>query len=84
MIMNSASMICDKKKGLIFTRFSEDCIKFFYYDNRKMGVKAGLKHKKRQDIYKINRWRYRLPRKIQYINIKKNILVARRLLRSMD
>ena len=52
--MDSASMICDKTKGLKLNCFSEKCIKLCSHENEKNGVKFGVKHKKRQDVVKYN------------------------------
>ena len=47
--------------------------------DRNMGVKGGLKHNKIQDISKITRMDYHLQKNVQYMNIKKKLLVPRRI-----
>ena len=48
-----------------------------------MGMKGGLNHNKRQDIAKMTKRNYRLQKNVQYMNILKNLLVSRIILRSM-
>ena len=45
MIVNAASMICDKNKEFEFKRFSEECIKLFSSENGYRGLKGLIKHK---------------------------------------
>ena len=81
MIMNLASMMCDKKKEFKSNSFSENCIKFCYSENRHTDIKCGFKPNKRQDIYKIRRRHHHLKIKKMLnkwtsrktIGLKKNI-----------
>ena len=50
-----------------------------------MGVRDGLKHKKRQDIAKIQRKHYHLQKiNVQYMNIKKNSIGFNNDIKSID
>ena len=57
---NTASMMCDNNKELKFNIFAEEFIKPCSSENIQMGVKGGLKHKKRKDISKSTRRHYHL------------------------
>ena len=50
MIIDAASIICDKGKEFEF--------KLCSYENRKTGEQGALKSKKRQDVTKLNRRHY--------------------------
>ena len=63
MRMNAYSIIYDKNKEFKLKIFSEQCIKFYYYENRHMGVKFELNHNKIQGIGKPTRRYYHLPEK---------------------
>ena len=72
MIIDAASMICEKKKELKFKAFSEEWIKLCSSENIHMGVKGVLNHRKIQYISKITRRDYYLQNNVQYMNIKEN------------
>ena len=78
-------MICDEKKEWKFKRFYEYFIKLCSSENGQIGVKGGLKHKKRQYISEITRRHYHLQKKlyVQYMNIKKKMLVSGTILKTM-
>ena len=62
MIINSASIICEHNKEFNLNIFDEKCINLSFYENRHMGVKGLLNHKKRQNISKMTRIRYYLQK----------------------
>ena len=56
MIIDAASIICDKGKEFEF--------KLCSYENRKTGEQGALKSKKRQDVTKFNRRHYNLQKRV--------------------
>ena len=76
--MNVASTICNNNKEFNLNFFSEYCIKLCSSEHVHMGVKGGLKHKKRKGIIKITIRNYHLQKKYaQYMNINETLLVSR-------
>ena len=58
MRLDIASMICENNNNIKIKSFSKECIKLCSSENRHMGVKVGLNHKKRQNISEMTRRYY--------------------------
>ena len=58
--MNTYLIIFDKNKGFKLKKFSEECVRLCSSENDQTDVKGGLRHKKVQEISKMNRRHYNL------------------------
>ena len=63
MRIHAASIIYDKNKKLKFNFFAEECFKLCSYEKIQTGLKVGLKNKKIQNFYKLNRRHYHLQKR---------------------
>ena len=72
----------DSIKKIKFRINYEEWFKLCSYENRQTGVNGGLKHNKIQDISKLNKKWYCLPKNIFNTRIlRKKLLVSRKVLR---
>ena len=69
MRINADSIIYDKNKEFESKNVSEECFKFFSFENRCTGVKGGIKHNKIQDVSKLNQMNYHLQKKSCSLNV---------------
>ena len=76
MRIDIASMICDNNDNIKIKSFSKECIKLCSSENRHMGIKVVLNHKKIHHISEMTRRHYHYIKKdVQYMIKKKNMYI---------